>query len=166
MAKIFYKAHIQKHSPESNIKMNNEPEYVHKQNHLEYWWNISVRTACKVPHNKPDLIIWNHKEKICTVIDFSCPLDFNLDKKTEEKIVHYGPLIQQIQLMYCEYKSEMVPIIVGCFGNVCKNLNTYLKQTGFNEKKTSTLIRRLQIASITGTVKICKLFLNYKKNIK
>ena len=66
--------------------MNNEPEYVHTKNHLEYWWHISVRTACKVPHNKRDLIIWNHKEKICTVIDFSGSLDFNLDKKTEEKL--------------------------------------------------------------------------------
>ena len=30
-----------------------------------------------------------------------------------------------MQLLYCEYKFEMVPIIVGCFGNVCKNLNTF-----------------------------------------
>ena len=29
------------------------------EKHSEYWWNVSIKTATKVPHNKPDLIIWN-----------------------------------------------------------------------------------------------------------
>ena len=31
------------------------PEYIHKEGNLEYWWNISINTVTKIPHNKPSL---------------------------------------------------------------------------------------------------------------
>ena len=48
---------------------------------MRYWWNISIKTAIKITHNKPDLLIWNHEKVICPVVDFSCPLDSNITKK-------------------------------------------------------------------------------------
>ena len=47
----------------------------------------------KIPHKEPDLIIWDHNEKICQVIEFSCPDDINVLRKVEEKVAAYGPLI-------------------------------------------------------------------------
>ena len=48
---------------------------------MGYWWNITIKTATKIPHNKPDLIIWNHKKVVCTVVNFSFPLKLNITKK-------------------------------------------------------------------------------------
>ena len=39
------------------------PEYIYKEGNLEYWWNISINTATKILHNKPDLILWDRDEK-------------------------------------------------------------------------------------------------------
>ena len=47
--------------------------------------NILIKTASKVPHNNPDLIIWNCETKVCTIVEFSCPLDINTTKKVSEK---------------------------------------------------------------------------------
>ena len=40
-----------------------EQEYIQKVGDNEYWRNLPINTAQKVPHNKPDLVIWNTKEK-------------------------------------------------------------------------------------------------------
>ena len=39
--------------------------------------------ATEVPHNKPDLIIWNCKTKVFMIVEFSCPL--NTIKKRQWK---------------------------------------------------------------------------------
>ena len=128
---------------------------------MEYWWNITIKTATKIPHNKPDLIVWNHEKIVCTVVDFSCPLDSNITKKVAEKKNNYGPLIRNMQIMYPNYKFEMIPVVIGCLGYVQNDLKMYTKQLGFDDKEIPFLIRRLQIASISGTVNICKAFFNF-----
>ena len=132
---------------------------------MEYWWNIMIKTATKIPHNKPDLIIWNLKKVFCTVVDLSCPLDSNITKKVAEKKKIYGPLIGNKQIMYPNYKFEMIPVVIGCLGYVENDLKMYMKQLGFNGKEIPFLVRRLQIASISGTVNICKAFFNFNDAI-
>ena len=83
VAKTLYKEIIKK----TEIKVPkeiNEQEYIRKVGDNEYWWNLSINTAQKVPHNKPDLVIWNTKEKMCNIVEFSCPPDINIIKKEEE----------------------------------------------------------------------------------
>ena len=41
-------------------------------------------------------------------------------------------------------------------GYVPKSLINYLKMIGFDERELKTLKRKLQIKSISGTIKICK----------
>ena len=81
VAKTFLYSHIKKYSPDKKITLSNESEYIYTEKHREYWWNISIKTASKVPHNKPDLIISNWETKLCTIVEFSCPLDINAIKK-------------------------------------------------------------------------------------
>ena len=123
--------------------------------------NISIKTATKIPHNKPDLVIWNKETKLCSVIEFSCPLDTNIVRKVNEKLETYGPLARNIQILYPNSKYEVAPIIIGAMGYVPKNLINYLKMIGFDEGESKCLIRKLQIKSISGTVKIRKTFLSF-----
>ena len=62
VAKTLYKEIIKKTEIEVPKEIN-EQEYIRKVGDNEYWWNLSINTAQKVPHNKPDLVIWNTKEK-------------------------------------------------------------------------------------------------------
>ena len=116
VAKMFLYSHIKKYSPDKKITLSNESEYIYTEKHREYWWNVSIKTASKVPHNKPDLIIWNWEAKVCTIVEFSCPLDINAVKKVREELEVYAPLVRNLQIMYPGYK----------FGGVFRTLsNTF-----------------------------------------
>ena len=92
----------------------------------------------KVPHNKPGLIIWNRETKICCIIEFRCPQDININKKVNEKLENYGQLVQNLQIMYPNYKFQVAPIVVGPMGSVPKCETNYLKMIGFSEKESDT----------------------------
>ena len=124
-------------------------------------WSTGGILAKKITYNKSDLIIWNHKNIVCTLVDFSCPLDSNITKKVTEKKNNYGPLICNMQIIYPNYSFEIIPVVISCLGYVQNNLKMYMKQLGFNDKEIPFLVRRLQIASISGIVTICKAFFNF-----
>ena len=70
----------------------------------EQWWNASIKTATKVPHNKPDLITWLHG----TVKQKSVWL-------SNEAALVYAPLVRNWQIMHPGYK---VVGAMGMFQNV------------------------------------------------
>ena len=41
---------------------------------MEYWWNIPIKTATKIPHNKPDLVIWNDENFVENCRRFQLPI--------------------------------------------------------------------------------------------
>ena len=90
-----------------------ESEYIGKVKQMECWYNISIKTATKVPHNKANLIIWNHEKVVCTVINFN---------KVAEKKSNNKPLIRNLQIMHPSYKFNMILFIAGCPGYVQNDL--------------------------------------------
>ena len=94
---------IKKNHPERHVKLLNKPEHVIKIYNHEYWWNMSIKTTTKIPHNKPDVLVWDTDQKICKIIEFSCPCDVNLIGKTSGKINTYGPLIRNLQISCPQY---------------------------------------------------------------
>ena len=97
-------------------------EFIHSKGNIEYWWNLSIKTAIKTKNNKPNLIIWNNEVKTCQVVEFSCPADINVFKKVSEKETMYGPLIHCMQLLYPDNKFEFIPIIVRALGSITTSL--------------------------------------------
>ena len=73
----------------------------------------------------------------------------------------YGQFVRNLQIMYPDYKFQVAPIVVAGMGSVQKCLANYLQMIGFSEKESKVLIPKLVIKSITGTMKICKMFLNF-----
>ena len=63
--------------------------------------------------------------------------------------------------MYPEYKFQVAPVVIETMGHVSKWLINYLKMIGFNKNESNILISKLEIKSISGTVNICKTFLNF-----
>ena len=145
IASNFSKIIIKKNHHEQHVKFLKEPEYVIKIDNNECWWNMSIKTATKVPHNKPHLFVWDIDQKICQIIEFGCPCDLDLIGKTSDKINTYGLLIRNLQISYPHYRFEMISIIIGALGYVAKSLMMYVKQLGFEEKDVIYVTRKLQI---------------------
>ena len=87
--------------------------------------------------------------------------DVNITKKTKEKLDDYPALLRNLQMLYQDYKFEMIPIIVGALGYVPKELKSNLEKLNFNEKGVKIIARKLQTISVSGTVKIMKPFVGF-----
>ena len=133
VTKYLFRVHIKKHNPDATFKYNREFVRIRgKSGTYRHWWNISTKTLSKIPHNKPDVVIWNHNEKLCSIIEFSCPADVNISRKINEKMNTYGSLLRNLQTLCTEEKFEYMSIVVGALGYVPKCLTKYLCQLGFN----------------------------------
>ena len=55
IVEAIYTALRKKEDPNAKIYCN-KSEFVYNERRKEYWWNVAVKTAAKVKHNKPDII--------------------------------------------------------------------------------------------------------------
>ena len=92
----------------------------------------AISTTTKIPHNRPDVVIWNKEKKTCQVIDICIPLDTNVQLRHETKRVNYVPLIDQLRRIYPGYTYRIIPIIIGALGTIPRQLSDKLKETGLS----------------------------------
>ena len=76
--------------------------------------------------NRPDIIIKNKKEKICTLIDVAIPTDKNVVQKEAEKKLKYKGLCIEIKRLW-NLKCTIIPIIIGATGIVTRSLRKNLE---------------------------------------
>ena len=137
---LILKAIITKNHPNERYRGLNEYEFVKKVGDKEYCWNISIKTATKIPHNKPDLVIWDKANKLCSIVEFSCPAYINITQTVNDKIDVYGLSIRNLQIMYPKYKINIILIIVGAVGYNPKCLTSYLQDLGFDKNESTVRI--------------------------
>ena len=61
------------------------PKPVNEKGDVTVLWNQAVHTDREVTANRPNIIIKNTKEEICTLIDVAIPADRNIVQKEAEK---------------------------------------------------------------------------------
>ena len=118
-----------------------ELDRVFKHKNEEFWWDIHIGTSTNIKHIKPDIFIWNHKDRQCTTIEFNCPTDINFGKKIKEKMGNYGPLIRNLQMMHENYDFKFILIVIDAMGCVPKTLNRYLQDLESTKKLSQHLTR-------------------------
>jgi hypothetical protein len=62
------------------------PKPVCQHEDITVLWNQGVQTGREVLANRPDIIIKNKKDKICSLIDVAIPSDRNLIQESEKKL--------------------------------------------------------------------------------
>jgi len=113
-------------------------------------WNQTVHTDREVTANRPDIIIKNHKEKTCTLIDVAIPADRNVVQKEAEKKLKYKRLCIQMQRMW-NLKCTIVPVIIGASGIVMRSVRKNLETVPGKHS-----IDSLQKTAILGTSHIIR----------
>ena len=81
-------------------------------------------------------------------------------QKVNDMINVYGLLIGNI--MYSQYKFNMIPIIVWALGYILKCLTSYLQDLGFNKNELTVYIVKMQNIVACCTAKICNTFLRFE----
>ena len=126
------------------------------------WSSGGMYQLLLLPRSSTINLIWCRDAKICKIVEFSCPADVNVIKKIQEKEDNYGTLIHMLQVRYPEYGFLFIPVIVGAMGAITIDLKSNIKKLGFNENEASKMIKMIQQKRITGSVKTCKTFINFK----
>ena len=126
----------------------------------EIWWNKLITTTSRVKHNRPDIVIWDKKASVCTIIEIGVPFDSNVTVRQAEKGTKYMPLVSELQQMYPSFKYQIIPLIIGALGAVPKKLKEHLLKLNIKENRIKTTTRKLQKAAILGSVRVMKTFMN------
>ena len=121
------------------------PKPVCEEGGVTVLWHQAVHTDREVTINRPDIIIKNKEEKICTLIDVAIPADRKGVRKEAEKKLKYKSLCIEIQRMW-NLKSTIIPAIFGAIGRVTRSLRKNLET--IPEKHS---IDSLQKTAILGT---------------
>ena len=90
--------------------------------------------------------------KLVTIIDFAVPLDHNIVKTEQIKIDRYQALAQDFRRKSKgRCKTKIIPVVVGAFGSIPKNLPQYLEELGIPD-----VVGGLQKTALLGTRRILK----------
>ena len=134
------------------------PQSIVKIKHLEIWWDRGVITLTKIPHNRPDLIIWDSNTDECKIIDICIPLDTNLELQDTMKRNTHVELVDKLQRIYPRYKYCIIRVVIRALGTIPKKLKENLKKIGISGDRIDSLIRNIQKLALLGTLKIVKNF--------
>lgn len=66
---------------------------------------LSHQTSAECRYNRSDIVVWDRREKLSTVIEVSCLAVVNVSFKISEKKNIYG--------LYPDYKFTFILIIIG-----------------------------------------------------
>ena len=100
------------------IKVDAKSWYEHKPNRVTeneqvtILWNSQIITDRDTPTNKPDKVIKKKETDMCPIIDVAISSDYNIQKKSTEKMTKYVDLQIECQRIW-DKTMEVIPIIIG-----------------------------------------------------
>ena len=99
------------------------------------------------------MIVVEKRNKCCKIIDFAIPYDSCIEEKEVEKVVKYQDLTTELRKLW-KMKTMVIPIVIGAFGTVPKDLKRRLENIGIETK-----IDELQKSVMLNTARILRKFL-------
>ena len=77
-------------------------------------WDFSIQTDSVIEAQRPDLVVFDKKERSCKIIDFAVPGDSRIEEKEKEKIEKYQDLERELQKIW-NVKVKIISIVAGFF---------------------------------------------------
>ena len=117
---------------------------------------MQIHTDRELSANKPDIVIKDHADRCCKLIDVSVPADRNTSMKVIEKLSKYKDLEIEIARMW-GMRTETVPVIVGALGLIRERMDQNLGKI-----PATSNINELQKIVLLGMAHILRRFLSIK----
>ena len=110
-------------------------------------WGFKIQRDKYLAHNVPGITLVEKKQ--VWLIDLAIPGDSRIDQKEVEKITKYQDLKVEVERLW-EKKTTVVPVVIGAFETIPKDLIKHLKTFGLDKISQS----QLQKAALLGTAYI------------
>ena len=89
-----------------------KPPKVIENKNATILWDFDIHTDRKIEANRPDIVVKNHNDKTCFLIDMSVPSDTNVSLKIFEKLSKYKDLEIEATKMW-HLKTTTPPLVIG-----------------------------------------------------
>ena len=86
---------------------------------------MPIHTDREIRANKPDIIIRDHTNQGCWIIDMAVPSDRNTSAKVVEELSKYKDLEIEIARMW-KMETETIPVVIGALRVIKKGLEKYV----------------------------------------
>ena len=126
------------------------PKPVTEGDRVTILWDFPINTDRTIKANRPDIVIKDHKNEFCYLIDMSVPSDNNVAAKTFEKVSKYTDLEIEIQKMWT-LKTTTIPVICGALGMIKKGADKYLNQIPGNNSLSE--VQKIVLTSTCHTLR-------------
>ena len=91
--------------------------------------DFSIQTDHVIAARRPDLVVFDKKERSCKIIDFALPGDSRIQEKEIENIEKYQDLGKELQKIW-NVKVKIIPLVIGSLVSIPKQFGSRLKQIG------------------------------------
>ena len=103
--------------------------------HEKNWWEHkpqkvienknAIHTDRTIQANRPDIVVKNHIDKTCFLIDMSVPSGTNISLKIFEKLSKYKDLEIEVNKMW-HLKTTTLPVVIDALGIAAKTAPNYV----------------------------------------
>ena len=139
------------------MDMSNGIQEIYTNDKIEVWWDVKIQTTTRLPHDKPDIVLWRKSDLKCFIIDIIVGLDVNIQRNITKKQDNYLLLAAELKRLYNIYEFDIVPIVVGATGLITQHLKNMLKKLDINN--IEECVEKCQRNAVIGTMKIVKNFM-------
>ena len=125
------------------------PDRLVETDDITMMWDTAIPTA-RIGSNRPDISFRNKDTNSCLVIDISCVVDGNIDRKQAEKLTKYSDLRVEVSRMW-QRRTLIVPVVFEALGTVHAGIARWLDIIpGYHN------LQHLQKAVVLGSIRILR----------
>ena len=126
------------------------PKPVVEGKNVTILWDFTVHTYRKIDANRPDIIIKNHEERTCIMMDVAVLSDLNISLKEFQKLSKYKDLEIDVTKMW-KLKTKIIPVVIGALGMIKKGIQNFIDQIPGNPS-----LQEMQKIVLTSTAHILR----------
>ena len=147
------------------------------------YWDLQVLNRGTIKHSQPDMILFDHVRKKIFIIEIAIAwferleLSYLYKKEKygtnsnitgeEEMQLPYAPgnsLRAEMETLHSGYSAKVIPIIIGCTGEVQRSVYDGLREIGLTHAVTLKTIEGMQLAAGIGTSIIIRAHMSMNNN--
>ncbi|VDO89863.1 unnamed protein product [Haemonchus placei] len=135
-------------------------------------WNDRIVTSENLKHDRPDILVWDKRNKAIWIIEISVSWYSRLLTQEQRKLgkyavnstlpedtgpdgFHPGPSLKSVLQKDRKCRVEVVPIVVGACGEVTPNLRRHILALRLRDDPDE-IIERLERSAVLGTNRLIK----------
>ena len=104
-----------------------KPPKVIANKNATFLWDFAIHTDRKIQADRPDIVVKNHTDKSCFLIDMSVPSNTNVSLKIFEKLSKYKDLEIEVTNTW-HLKITTLPVVISALGMVAKTVPNFVSQ--------------------------------------